>query len=123
MPRSLIQLYALTVCFATLMCLVVVLGLGCYDLVRIAAPGFTVQEYMLWQSDEHFLTYHPDKKDLPEKERAVLREQYQLAALQSERRSALQRFVFVSIIATIDVVVYALHWRLARAAEPAQALR
>jgi hypothetical protein len=119
MPRSLIQLYALTVCFATLMCLVVVLGLGCYDLVRIAAPGFTVQEYMLWQSDEHFLTYHPDKKNLPEKERASLREQYRLAALHFERRSALQRFVFEGIILAIDVVVYAVHWRIAQRANPA----
>lgn len=114
MGRSLIQLYALSVCFASLMCLVVALGLAMYDLVRISAPGFTVQEYMLWHSDEHFLMYHPDKKDLPPAERAALREEYRQSALSAERRSAQQRFVFESIIILIDIVVYAVHWRIAR---------
>jgi hypothetical protein len=123
MARSLIQFYALTVCFATLMCLVVVLGLGGYDLVRIAAPSFTVPNYIALQSNEYYLMYHPDKKDLPEREQTILREKYRLEALHQERHSAQQRFVFVAIIATIDMVVYALHWRLARAAEPLPASR
>jgi hypothetical protein len=117
MARSLIQLYALTVCFATLMCLVVALGLGIYDLIRIAAPGFTVPDYMRWQSDEDFLRYHPDKSELPEEDRAALREKYRQTALEVERRSALQRLVFVAIIVGINDVVYASHWLIAKSAE------
>jgi hypothetical protein len=119
MPRSLIQFYALTVCLATLMCLVVALGLGLYDLVRIAAPGFTLQEHMVWLSDENYLTYYPDKKSLPAKELAAHREQYRQNAITSERHSAQQRAVFIGIILAIDVVVYALHWRIANRLAPA----
>jgi len=118
MARSLIQLYALTVCFATLMCLVVALGLACYDVIRIAAPSFTVPNYAALQSDEYYLMYHPDKKDLPKRELTALREKYREDALQEERHGAQQRFVFEAIILVIDVVVYAVHWRIARRAEP-----
>src|SRR4051812_7781691 len=105
MGRSFIQFYALTVCFFTLMCLVVVAGLAIYDLVRIAWPDFTVQEYMLWQSNEHYLSYHPDKKDLPEAEVTALREKSRRDAVEAERRGAMQRLVFAAIIGGIDVVV------------------
>src|SRR5688572_27003955 len=116
MPRSLIQLYALIVCFFTLMCLVVALGLGLYDIVRITAPGFTLQDHMVWQSDEHFLMYYPDKKNLPQHELAAWRKQYRQNALVSERHSAQQRAVFIGIILAIDAIVYALHWRIANLA-------
>jgi hypothetical protein len=118
MTRSLIQLYALAVCFATLMCLVVALGLGTYDLVRIGAPSFTVQDYGYWQSDEQLLLYYPDKKEMPLHERDAFREGQSLAAVKAERRGALQRLVFVAIILGIDVVVYAIHWRIAKRMEP-----
>ncbi len=117
MGRSLVQLYAVGVCFATLMCFVVSLGIGLYDGVQIVAPGFTVQNYMLWEDDEQFLTYYPDKKNLPEVERRALREQYRQNALESERRSSLQSLVFVAIIIGIDVVVYLVHWRIANKLE------
>ena len=115
--RSWIQIYALTVCFATLMCLVVALGLGMYDVVRIALPAFTTQDSMLWRSDEHFLLYHPDKKVLPAAERAALRESDRQVAFEVERRSAQQRLTFIAIILVIDTVVYAIHWRIARRTE------
>jgi hypothetical protein len=121
--RSLIQLYALAVCFATLMCLVVALGLGTYDVVRIISPAFTVQDSMLWRSDEHFLMYNPDKVGLPPAERAALRENYRQVAIEAERRYAQQRLVFVTIILAIDVVVFALHWSIARRTESQSALR
>lgn len=117
MARSFIQAYALTVCFSALMCFVIALGLGLYDVVRITNPAFTIADQMLWQNDEHFLLYHPDKKDLPPLRLASLREEYRQMALTAERRGAQQRLVFVAIIAGIDVVVYAFHWRLGRGHE------
>jgi hypothetical protein len=117
MGRSLVQLYSLAVCFGSLMCLVVALGLALYDVVRVAAPGFTAQDYQVWQSDEQFLVYHPDKKDLPPVERAVLRDRYRQTALDGERRTAFQGLTFLAIVIGIDVVVYALHWRIAKRAE------
>ena len=40
-----------------------------------------------------------------------------LDAVEAERRNAAQRLVFLGIIIGIDVVVYAIHWRIARKAE------
>lgn len=119
MSRSLIQTYGLAVCFSALMCLVVALGVAIYDIVQIAAPSFTVQQYDLWQSDDHYLSFHPDKKGLPPQEIARLRDAARQSALASERRNAMQSLLFTTIIILIDAVVYAIHWRLARRSEPA----
>jgi hypothetical protein len=113
MGRSLISVYALAVCFCTLMCLVIVLGIGLYDLVRIVAPQFTLDQSWI-QTDAQFLAYYPQKKELSAEEIKALRAEYRMSAVQGERHVALQRFVWLAIIATIDGVVYALHWRLAR---------
>ena len=119
MPRSLIQVYALTVCFCTLMCGVIALGFATYDLIRIAAPGFTMAtSYGAWDSDEQFLLGHPDKKELPPAELAIVREKYRQEALAYERKTGQQGFVWAFIILVIDGAVYAVHWRIARRAEP-----
>jgi hypothetical protein len=118
MARSLIQAYALAVCFAALMCLVVALGIAGYDLIQIAAPGFTLQPNPWWESNEQYLIYHPDKKELPPQEIARLRDADRIAAIAGERRQATQSLVFVSIVLLIDVVVYIVHWRMAKRREP-----
>ncbi len=119
MPRSLIQVYALTVCFCTLMCGVIALGVAAYDVVRIAAPGFTItSSYGAWNSDEQFVLVYPDKKGLPPEEIASLREKYRHEALAYERKTGQQGFVWAFIILAIDAVVYAIHWRIARRTEP-----
>lgn len=118
MPRSLIQFYALTVCFCTLMCGMIALGFAAYDLIRIAAPGFTMaSSYGAWDSDEQFLLGHPDKKGLLPAEIASLREKYRQEAIAYERKTGQQGFVWAFIILAIDAAVYAIHWRLARRAE------
>lgn len=120
MPRSLIQVYALTVCFFTLMCGVIALGVAVYDAVRIAAPGFTITAgYGSWDSDEQILLAYPDKKDLPPAEITALREQHRRDALAAERKTGQQGFTWALIILVIDTAVYGIHWRLARRSEPA----
>ena len=121
MARSLIQTYALAVCFSALMCLVVALGIAAYDIAQIVAPGFTVQQYDVWQSDEHYLSFYPDKNGLPPLEIARLRDTARQSALASERRSAMQSLLFTTIIILIDTAVYAIHWRMARRGDPTAA--
>lgn len=112
--RSLIQIYALAVCFATLMCFVVALGVGLYDVVQLTAPDLTLQHYQPYQSNHTFVQYYPDNKQLPDDEMTELREQGLRQALDGERRAALQSAVFVLMIVAIDVVVFAVHWRIAK---------
>jgi hypothetical protein len=114
MRRSVIQIYALAVCFTTLMCLVVSLGIGLYDGVRIAFPGFTLSGWQVYASNAHYVVFWPDKKDLPDEQITNLREAAHRDALAGERHGATQSLLFVSIILIIDIVVYMAHWRIAR---------
>ena len=141
MKKPLLEIYALAVCFVALMCFVIALGIGVYDLIQLANPGFTINayEYDRHQSNEAFrrggmvgpghLTYSggatggvviepriPIEPTTPAVEEAVTRqreESYQ-AALRSERRRGMQGFLQVVIILVIDVLVFVPHWFLAR---------
>jgi hypothetical protein len=115
MSRSAIQVYALAVCFATLMCLVVSVGIGIYDGVRIAFPGFTLSGWQVYESNSQYVLFWPDKKDLPDEQLTKLRAAAYRDALAGERHGAMQNLVFMSIILLIDIAVYGAHWRIARA--------
>ena len=117
MGRSLISIYALAVCFCTLMCLMVVLGLGAFSLVRLAAPEFTLADHTWAQSDEQYLQWYPAQKHLTPAQLVEAREKTRQVAVQYERRGAARMLVYTLIIGVIDSVVYALHWRLAKRAE------
>src|SRR5690348_4387896 len=90
MRRSAIQIYALAVCFATLMCLVVALGIGLYDAVQIACPSFTLSGWQPYESNSQYVLFWPDKKDLPDEQVTQLREEAYRIALAGERHGAMQ---------------------------------
>lgn len=115
MRHSAIQIYSLAVCFATLICLVVSLGVGLYNGVRMAIPAFTLTGWQPYESNAQYVIFWPDKKDLPDEEVTRLREAAYRDALAAERHGAAQSLVFVGIILVIDVAVYIAHWRMARA--------
>ena len=56
MKKSILEIYALAVCFVALVCFVIALGIGVYDLIQIANPVFTINayEYDRHQSNEAF---------------------------------------------------------------------
>jgi len=114
MGRSTIQVYALVVCFATLMCFVIALGIGLYDMVQIIAPAFTFSGWESYESNEQYVAIWPDKKDLPEQELTRIRQDAYGAAIGAERHRAMQSGVYVFIILVIDAMVYIMHWRIAR---------
>lgn len=118
MRRSAIQIYALVVCFATLMCFVVSLGLGLYDVVRMTAPAFTLSGWQASESNAQFVVFWPDKKDLPDEELTRVRQATYHDAVAGERHAAQQSAVFIAIILAIDFAVYIAHWRLARGPPP-----
>ena len=45
MKRGLVEVYAMAVCFVTLVCFVIALGIGIYDLIQIVNPEFTTSSY------------------------------------------------------------------------------
>ena len=117
--KSLLEIYALAVCFVTVVCFVIALGIGLYDMVELAFPEFSLSsyEYERHQSDEAFMRRWPkDKKRPPEGEITKLREESYQTELRKEQRSAMQSLVQILIVLVIDVVVFFVHWRLAKRA-------
>lgn len=132
MRRTLVEIYALAVCFFSVACFVITLGIALYDLVEIATPAFTLdaREYERHQSDQAFLQSGgtttrivrveggerieetrpaPDSTDLTKK-----REESFQRALAAERRGAGQSLVRAGIILLISCLVFMLHWQLAK---------
>ena len=119
MRRGLVEVYAMAVCFVTLVCFVVALGIGIYDLIQIVNPDFTISSYThdRHQSDEAFLKNWSEDKPRPQGEELTkLRKESYQAALRSEKRGAIQSLTMVFIIILIDLIVYIIHWYVAKRA-------
>ena len=128
MKKPILEIYALAVCFVTLVCFVIALGIGVYDLIQIANPEFTINayEYERHQSNEAFgrspriqlrgvapgVPIEPTEPS--EEELTSQREESYQAALRSERRQAGQSLTMIAIVLLIDVLVFLPHWLLAR---------
>jgi hypothetical protein len=128
MKKSLLEIYALAVCFVTLICFVVALGIGIYDLIQVANPEFTVNpdEYERHQLNEGFQR-NPTLRGLSpavpleapqisDEGISEQREQSYQSALRSERRRGLQSLTIVGIVMLIDLCVFSIHWILGRRA-------
>jgi hypothetical protein len=130
MKKSILEIYAFAVCFVALVCFVIALGIGVYDLIQIANPEFTISgyEHERHQSNEAFrgppwgratpfgiapgIPMEP--AELPEEEVTQQREKSYQAAIRSERRRGMQSLIQIVIVLVIDVLVFAPHWLLAR---------
>ncbi len=125
MKKSLLEIYALAVCFATVVCFVISLGIGIYDLVQITNPEFTLSSYEFkrYQTNDAFWNKCPswEKRDKertrpPEDELTKQRKESFQRALQAEQRDAFQSFTQVAIIIFISAIVFLIHWRIAKRA-------
>ena len=128
MKKPILEIYALAVCFVTLVCFVIALGIGVYDLIQIANPEFTMNayEYQRHQSNEAFgrspriqlrgiapgVPVGPTERS--EEELTRQREESYQTALRSEQRRAGQSLTMMAIVLVIDVLVFLPHWLLAR---------
>ena len=119
MKKTIQEIYALAVCFVTIVCAVIATGFGFYDLLEIAKPEFTLSayEYKRFQSNDTFCR-DECKNDNEDKiiDEEITKKRlvsYELA-LKNEQRDAVQSLVKVFVILVIDAGVFWLHWRLAR---------
>ncbi len=122
MKRTVLEIYGLAVCFVTVVCAAVSLGIGIYDIIEIVAPEFTLSSYEHGphQSNEAFFRgAEKEAQGLSEGERTKRRLSSYAMAVRGERRKGVQNLVIVSIILVIDAIVFMLHWRLARRAREA----
>ncbi len=134
MKKSVLEMYALAVCFVTLLCFVIALGIGSYNLIRVVNPEFTINayEYERHQSNGAFRGFpgmellrntrglapaRPAEISEPSDEELTRqREQSYQNVLNAEQRRGTQSLTMVGIVIFIDSLMFAIHWLLARKA-------
>lgn len=125
MKKSILEIYALAVCFVTVVCFVVALGIAAYSMLEIAKPEFTIDS---WQYSRHqtndaywngysgggpYFGQSEKKKERPnEPELTKEREESFARALSNEQRGGSQTLVKCLIVMLIDATFFAFHWHV-----------
>lgn len=122
MKKSLLEIYALAVCFVAVICFAIVLGIGLYDILEMSNPEMTIKsyQYQKHQSNEAFTRNRSKKRTKrSESEITEVREKSYSIALKAEQRDAIQSFIRVLIIMLINIIIFLIHWKLGKyAREP-----
>lgn len=132
MKRTLLEIYALAVCFVTVVCLVICLGIAAYAGLGVAQPEFTVASWeytrhqsndAYWSSPKGFVAPGgPSEAAKARPAEAVLTQEREMSwerVVAAEKRSSLQSLVKALIVVLIDLLVLAVHARLVqRAGKP-----
>ena len=117
MKKNILAVYALAVCFVTIVCAVIAAGIGAYDMVELAVPEFTLSSYQhdQHQSNDAFFQGDCEKKSaegLTEEAKTAKRLSSYETAIKAERRDAIQSLIKVLIVLLIDLAVFFAHWKL-----------
>lgn len=126
MKKTILEIYALAVCFFAVLCFVISLGLAFWNVIELSVPEFTVNnhEYNCHQTNEAYKQcysslYQYQREEHPETFPSDIKLTKQRVAdyesiLKLERRRALQGLVQKLIIILIDIFIFIIHWRLAK---------
>ncbi len=128
MNKTILEIYALSVCFFTVACFVITLGLVTWNVVELNSPEFTISntQYECHQTDSEFKKclsqqFEYKREDKPEKLPAGnkltekrISEYKQI--INAEQRQALQGIAQKLIILLIGLLLFLAHWVLAKRA-------
>lgn len=126
MKKTALEIYALAVCFFTVACFVIVLGLAAWHIVELSAPNFTIRsdDFQRHESDDAFREWLVSQHTCGDRNATLYvppegsalttaRERSLAKILHAERRRALQDLVQNFFILCINAVVFAFHWKVA----------
>ena len=123
MSRSTLEVYAYVVCLIVLIYGIGAAGQAVYDVVRVVAPGFTLDPSEL-RSQWSRAAYHHARNSSVARPWAVAegapeaKEDTRRLLVDLERWKGLQDLISQAIYLTIYGVVFAMHWRLGRRGTP-----
>ena len=119
MKKSFTKNYAVTVCFVMVICAAIALGIGIYDVIEMSNPEMTLSSEQLekHQTNEVFVRNWSSDKEMPgDREVTALREKSYEKALSAGARDAVKSFIRVVTVLVIIIVIFFVHWFLARSA-------
>ncbi len=138
-----IRIYALAVCFATILCITISTGIGLFDIVQMVLPKLTMNsyEYRNLQSNENFrrsgmtgawpalmainergpgaalarpVPKQGEQEPLSEEEVTRMREQQLAIIIDNARHDAQRSLIQIMIVLLVSCPVFYFHWRLAQ---------
>ena len=131
MRKSILEIYALTVCFFAVVCFVFVSALAIHDAVQIVSPEFTLSRhhYERYLSNDSFIRTSQQVsaetvailKELPREEVARRRLSELKQTLRVERHDGQRSLFKMLVVLVMDALAFALHWKIGQIAryEPA----
>lgn len=124
MKKTIVEIYALAVCFFTVACFVIVAGMTVWDTIEMTAPEFTINnvDYEAHLNDESYRKwliqrnqYRAENYTPPERKAlSKSREESWARELRAEQRGALQSLVKNIIVLIIALLAFVAHWKLAQ---------
>lgn len=126
MRKSILEIYALTVCFFAVVCFVFVSALAIHDAVQIMSPQFTLDRhhYERYLSNESYVrAVHPNPaqaeavlKALPRQEITRQRLSELKRTLRVERHDGQLNLFKMLVVLVVDAVAFAIHWKIGQVA-------
>jgi len=123
--KSKLEIYALAVCFAAVVCLVISVSVVGYSIIRIVNPALTMPSYnynryqtndRFWDSIRSRAEDQSTVKRPPEQDLTKQRLEALTIDLEGEKRDGLQSLIRALMFVVVGAVVLLLHWRIARKA-------
>lgn len=127
MKKTVIEIYALLVCFVSVVCFSIWLGIGMYSWIGVLSPETTIDSftYQRHQSNEKFIAVSPMTVTPFEKQRVIqtpeIRPESILTknrldsyaqAFKAEVRTNTQSILRSVIVIVISMFLFLIHWRL-----------
>lgn len=130
MKKTIVEIYALAVCFFTIICFSFTIVFMAYNIIRALAPSFTISawQYAEYQSNEQFcsggiVTFDSGSNkstskcgDKSPEEITKLRLKAYTNVLDIEQKTAMQNIIYALILLLTIMFIYVSHWRIARKA-------
>lgn len=116
MKKTILEIYALAICFTALIFLLVHASEGLYNLIGLAKPDLTVSSYTYssHQSNDRYRESCCKKDKVRKNEKTITRlrlESYDIV-LRSEARIRLQKLIHNLIYVLFSSIVLFLHWKI-----------
>jgi len=119
LSKNILRIYALAVCFVSVIVFSVSAGVGVYDVVQINLPETTLSgwQYERYMSNENFTRdWHADKPLPDDAALERLRAQHLDIAIKGEARDAMRSLIQQLITMLIVAALFFFHWKLSRKA-------
>jgi hypothetical protein len=122
--KSKVEIYALSVCFAAVVCLIISFGIAGYSIIEIVNPELTMSSYKYdqYQTNEDYRK-NMDSCEKEEKTETKIDEELTkqriaafAVAVKSEKREGFQSLIQCLMFILVSSITLLIHWKIAQRA-------